>query len=232
MKKERKGQGSKLNRTEIVQFRLDPRLRFALELMAKNEHRTVSSFIEKLVDEAIDTHQINLLKTLEEIQAEQDGISINDMQGKTDITLKSITLTEALKQLWHIDEEQRFILMAFFAPHLFTYEEEVIWDFIKRTDYYWTFYYVNAVNAKGKAFGKMLTRIFDPSGVVWDRLKSDWPLLKEGQIDIISEIFNNGGEDYNKGKIVERPEGNPEDIVLYRSSAGIIGVEKTGKVKK
>lgn len=232
MKKERKGQGSKLNRSEIVQFRLDPRLRFAVELMAKDEHRTVSSFIEKLVDQAIDTHTITLLKTLEEIQAEQGGVSVNDMQANTDMSRKSVTLAEALKQLWHIDEAHRFVLMAFFAPHLLTYEEELLWAFISKIDYYWTHYYVTAVDTNGKSLGKMLTRIFDPSGVVWERLNEHWQLLKNGQADVVLESLKSEDGTFKEGKIVANPDGDSEQVILYRSTTGIVGVEKNESINK
>lgn len=227
MRKKRKGQGAKLNRSEIVQFRLDSRLRFALELMARNERRTVSSFIEKLVDQAIGTHMITLFKTLEEIQAIQGGVSINDIQDKTAMARKSVTLAEAMKTLWHTDEAHRFILMAFFAPHLLTYEEELIWELITKMDYYWTHYYVNAVDANGKKLGKMLTRIFDPSGMVWERLTPHWPFLKEGHTEKVLELLKNEDKTFKSGKIIARPEGETEDVVLYRSTSGIVGVEKT-----
>ena len=38
--------GSKLNRTETVTIRLDPKLRYLTELAARKQRRTVSSFIE------------------------------------------------------------------------------------------------------------------------------------------------------------------------------------------
>jgi len=49
----RAGGGSKLARTEIVQVRLDPKLRFAAELASKKHRKTLSSFIEWCVSESI-----------------------------------------------------------------------------------------------------------------------------------------------------------------------------------
>src|ERR1700730_16830959 len=48
----KKGAGGKLSRSEILQARLNPKLRFTVELMARLERRTVSSFIEGLIEKA------------------------------------------------------------------------------------------------------------------------------------------------------------------------------------
>ena len=49
--KKRKGGGSKLSRSEIIQVRLDPKLRFTAELAARKHRRTLSSFVEWAVSE-------------------------------------------------------------------------------------------------------------------------------------------------------------------------------------
>jgi hypothetical protein len=226
MKNTKKGQGSKLNRTEILQFRLDPKLRFALELMARSERRTVSSFIEKLVSDAIDTHSIVMLKTFEELRQEKGKITTDDISGKDPNVKKTVTLTEALKQLWHVDEIHRFILMAFYSSSLLAYDEELMWHFIMHTNYYWTYYYVNANDTQNKSLGKMLTRIFDPKGVLWERLEMHWPLLKAGQGDKINELLKNEDGSVKQGKIISRPDDEPEEITLMRHPSGMIGVEK------
>jgi predicted HicB family RNase H-like nuclease len=48
-----KGRGGKLGRSAIVTVRLDPKLRFFVELAARKERRTVSSFMELAVEEVI-----------------------------------------------------------------------------------------------------------------------------------------------------------------------------------
>jgi hypothetical protein len=49
----KKGGGSKLFRTELVSVRIDPKLRFAVELAARKQRRTASSFVEWAIEEAI-----------------------------------------------------------------------------------------------------------------------------------------------------------------------------------
>ncbi|MGD9153786.1 MAG: hypothetical protein PVG30_09110 [Gammaproteobacteria bacterium] len=220
------GRGGKLNRSEIVHLRLNPRTRFALELMARNENRTVSSFLEILVNEAMAVKKINMFKLLEEIQQEQGGVTPKDVHGYTDMNTKNVNLTEALKELWHVKDYHRFILLCFFAPHLLTYEEELIWEFIKKANYYWPHYYVKAVDMDGVQLGKTLTRVFDSSSVIWDRIERHWELLKNLRFQEIIDSLEKNKESIMQGKIIPVPEGESDELILYRTPEGFIGVEK------
>jgi len=51
--KGRGGGGGKLNRSETVTIRLDPKLRYLTELAARQQRRTLSSFIEWAIDSAL-----------------------------------------------------------------------------------------------------------------------------------------------------------------------------------
>ncbi len=53
MAKKRKGGGGKLSRSEVVTVRLDPKLRFAADLAARKQRRTLSSFIEWAVEKTV-----------------------------------------------------------------------------------------------------------------------------------------------------------------------------------
>ena len=50
MKKKKKGGGGELNRSEIVQTRLSPQLKFLAEIAAHNDKRTLSRLIEAAVE--------------------------------------------------------------------------------------------------------------------------------------------------------------------------------------
>ena len=52
--KNRGGGGGKLNRSETVTIRLDPKLRYLTELAARKHRRTVSSFIEWAIESMLD----------------------------------------------------------------------------------------------------------------------------------------------------------------------------------
>ena len=51
--KRAKGAGGKLNRCMIIQARLDPELHDAAEMMARKQRRTLSNFIEILIEEEV-----------------------------------------------------------------------------------------------------------------------------------------------------------------------------------
>lgn len=48
----KKGGGGKLNRSEILQARLNPKLRLGAEIMVRSQRRTLSSLIETLIEAA------------------------------------------------------------------------------------------------------------------------------------------------------------------------------------
>ncbi|MDD5036669.1 MAG: hypothetical protein PHE55_18170 [Methylococcaceae bacterium] len=102
--KKRRGGGGKLARTENVQVRLDPRLRFAAELAAGKERRTLSSFIEWVVDRAV--KEVTVTR-------DKDG--------------KSITAAAVVDKVWDIDDDVRFVELATHFPELLTYEEQSQW---------------------------------------------------------------------------------------------------------
>lgn len=55
-----KGNGGKLNRSAIIQARIDPKLHMAAEIMAHYERRTLSSLIETLILKAIEKYKIRV----------------------------------------------------------------------------------------------------------------------------------------------------------------------------
>jgi hypothetical protein len=105
--------GSKLSRSEVVTVRFDPKLKFAAELAARKQRRTVSSFIEWAVEQAIE----NVIVT---------HTSNND-----------ITISDLLRGVWDVEEADRFINMVFLCPDLLTYEEEQILKIILETKIFW-----------------------------------------------------------------------------------------------
>jgi len=109
----KKGGGSKLTRTEVVQVRLDPKLRFAAEIASKAHRRTLSSFIEWAVDQAV----------------------------KNVVVAKRGVCNDSAKDIahfvWDINEADRFIHLASRYPELLTYDEECLWQLIISTQSIW-----------------------------------------------------------------------------------------------
>ena len=115
--------GSKLNRTELVQVRIDARLRFLAEIASKAQIRTLSSFIESSME-----------KQLHEV-------SITHLISNTDFFEKNeagqITVTEFGKKTWDTDNLIRFIRLAQNAPIFLTADEQEIWDAICNQPCFW-----------------------------------------------------------------------------------------------
>jgi hypothetical protein len=103
----RKGGGAKLNRSETVTVRFDPKLRYLAELAARRHRRTLSSFVEWAVEKALG-----------------------------DVVLDSgddwhTSLLDGAPKLWAIHPAERFLRLAQQFPELMSYEEEVIWNAIQ-----------------------------------------------------------------------------------------------------
>ena len=107
----RGGGGSKLARTEIVQVRLDPKLRIAADLAARTQRRTLSSFIEWSVAESVAKTKVG-----------------HDENETADFVANKI---------WDLSELQRFINLKRNCPHLLTYEEESLWNLLVSTQAIW-----------------------------------------------------------------------------------------------
>ncbi len=103
MAKKRKGSGEKLFRTKAVGVRLDPKLKYAAELAARKQRRTLSSFIEWAVQEAVNKVQVT----------------------------KQRTAGEAMSDVWDVVDADRFVKTAINLPDLLTHDEEVTWKLIE-----------------------------------------------------------------------------------------------------
>lgn len=96
--------GGKLGRTEVVAVRLDARLRYLLEVASRQHRRTVSSYIEHALSQAIEKEPIRA-----------SGSDVWTCIG-----------SEA-EYLWDVDEDDRFQRLAERYPHLLNFEEQVKW---------------------------------------------------------------------------------------------------------
>jgi hypothetical protein len=106
-----KGGGSKLSRSEVIQVRIDPKLRFAAEIAARKHRRTLSSFVEWAVSEGV------------------RQVTVGFKEGDTAEFVAS--------KAWDIDEADRFVKLATKFPHLLTHDEEVLWKLVCEKQQYW-----------------------------------------------------------------------------------------------
>jgi hypothetical protein len=109
----RKSGGGKLARTEIVTVRLDPQLRYLIELAARKQRRTVSSYIEWTLEESL------------------SNVCIGKEYSKL------IILADEKHKLWDVDEVDRFIKLAFNYPELLNHSEQVLWKLLQENGSLW-----------------------------------------------------------------------------------------------
>lgn len=148
-----KNGGGKLARSETVTVRLTPKMRYVAELAARKHHRTLSSFIEWAVDEAL--HSVLLFEGIE------DGKRTGDSFAAVGNTL------------WHPKESVRFLNLGFIYPDLLSYSDQLIWQVIHEYELIRT--------VRGKNVG--ILRFFDDGMVNSDAVYSCWQEIKNYSID-------------------------------------------------
>jgi len=110
----KKGGGGKLSRSETVTVRLDPKLRYLAGLAARKQRRTLSSYIEWVIEESLDRVCI-------------EGTNQNDNRS----------IAEEALTLWDVDESDRFVKLALNHPDLLAHDEQVLWKLIQENGYLW-----------------------------------------------------------------------------------------------
>lgn len=109
LKIKKKGGGANLGRTQSVSVRLDPKLRFALELAGRKQRRTTSNFIECAIDDAL------------------KNTMIPDSMGGEE------PLSDLVNRVWDVDEADRVINLGLSFSDLLTHDEARIWKRIQNT---------------------------------------------------------------------------------------------------
>ncbi|MGD0289464.1 MAG: hypothetical protein ABSC63_07420 [Candidatus Binataceae bacterium] len=111
------GRGGKV-RSETVTVRLDPKLRYLADLAGRKQRRTLSSFIEWAIEEALKTVTI--------------GEHYDD-RGNNYTT----SIGTAASELWDVDAPERFVKLAFRYPELLNHEEQLLWKLIRQHGFFW-----------------------------------------------------------------------------------------------
>src|SRR5947209_3174392 len=89
--------GGRLNRSETMTMRLDPKLNFLVEMAGRAQRRTKSSYAEWAVEQ---------------------GLSQTWVPGAADWNGQPQSIAELADKLWDVDEADRLAKMAFHAPTL------------------------------------------------------------------------------------------------------------------
>ena len=159
--KDKKGSGGgKLNRTQTVTLRLDPRLRYLTDLGARMQRRTTSGFIEWAIEEAIES--------LEMYYDKENGVSH--------------TLASESFWLWDVDEPDRFVKLADRHSNLLTHDEQVLWKIITEAKFLYNENYDNPTGAP--IYPRLDVRLVRK---YWSELRS--VANKEMSIDELAKSF-------------------------------------------
>ena len=95
--------------TVSVGIRIDPKIKFALDMMGREQKRSLTAVIEWAISRAI---------------AEQPW----DIEG---------SFAQTIDKVWSTDESTRFANLGFEMPQVLTYDELRIWETIKASPYFW-----------------------------------------------------------------------------------------------
>ncbi len=96
--------------TVSVGIRIDPKIKFALDIMGRLQKRSLTAVIEWSITQAIAQQSIDF-----------DGTSLGS----------------ALDKIWSTDESVRLVNMAFYMPEALTYDELRVWETIKASKCFW-----------------------------------------------------------------------------------------------
>lgn len=136
-------------RTEIVSVRIDPKLKYLAELAARKQRRSLSGYIEWMLERSLE--QVSLY------------------EGGSDDESVSVADAERLHKLWDVDEADRVIKLALHHPELLTYEEQLIWKLVRENGFIWRGHY-----HKGE-----WAWIVQEKSLIWDRLRKHWHIFKK-----------------------------------------------------
>lgn len=99
--------------TVSVGIRIDPKIKFALDLMGRMQKRSLTAVIEWAISQAI----------------AQQSVDFN-----------GTSLSTVLDKVWSTDESTRLVMLAIHLPEALTYDELRIWETIKVSSYFWLTY--------------------------------------------------------------------------------------------
>lgn len=138
----------------VISFRLTPRDKYAIELIARRDRKSASAVIEQAIAQFIDADHISKRPRTPEVFKDDKG-------RKVDIDLLEQSL---LDKLWSPYPWRRLRKLSKFAPELMNADECLIWECIEDTGEFWDRYKEN-----GKARRRLLIPI----------VRKAWPLLEE-----------------------------------------------------
>ncbi|MHC6224031.1 hypothetical protein ACYU03_04525 [Pseudomonas sp. X10] len=123
MSKNKPNQGAR--KTEALTLRLDPKVRFLIDLLARQKRQSITGVIES----AIETYATNF-------HIEADLWSEEDGEEKTQL----VSMYKLSKELYTTDDSFRFMMLVWHCPRLLSYEELRLKETIYSSEFFWDEY--------------------------------------------------------------------------------------------
>ncbi|PZQ37142.1 hypothetical protein [Pseudomonas ceruminis] len=113
--------------TVSVSLRVDPAIKYAIDIAARIQKRTVTGVVEWSVEQA-----------LSDVKMPVDFMVLND-QHKPEMPDPQSVMDAVKERLWSPDEAIRVVRLAFEYPSLLTFEEGLIWESIRLSPPFWRY---------------------------------------------------------------------------------------------
>lgn len=112
----------KPSKTETLAIRLDPKVKYGLEILARQQRRSITSVVEWALNEALKQE----LRVSYSYKNQLPGSTIRETYDEF-----------VLDHIWDSDEVLRLIKLVQYNADLLTYEENQLWNLIQNNALYW-----------------------------------------------------------------------------------------------
>lgn len=161
--------------TVNVSLRIDPKIKFAIDLLSREQKRSITGVLEWAVMQAL------------------KGQMITTPNGD------EISMFQLTEWAWSPDEAERVTLLGIFAPHILSHEESCIWTVMKSSGLFLT-----PIEIDERGVPKSYTPKMGFIKLVWPLLKArgirlaEWSYEYQSNIVTEADIVEFFGEDMLK----------------------------------
>jgi hypothetical protein len=131
-------------KSETISVRLNATVRYLVELAARKQRRTLSSYVAWAVEDSLSRVFIS-----EEVDPRGNSI------GKS--------ISEVAMSLWDPEEPERHVRLALQYPELLTYHEQILWRLIRENRSLWK-----------QSRADNSTQDLSEADCIWERLHETW----------------------------------------------------------
>ncbi len=150
-------------KSESLALRIDPKLKYGLELLSRKQKRSITSLIESLVQQALEDRNNGLL----------------DLEVEKYIELEGYERSFNIDTYWSPYEWERISKLNQYKQEWMTFEERHIWSFVFKNACYWNLYtnFFEEIGENIYGWGYLEDR--QNESPLFERVEEDWPILKK-----------------------------------------------------